>query len=177
MIFSFLLASLPTAPLTAPETIVISHEFPSGTIPHQILKKADWLKVDNSVKENSRIDYYVGLSSRSDNIVSLYVLKRYLSRNTYIPSHFISMNSYDCANYRYLYNNALVKLTDRLLYESKLYDEDESILRVSPGQVSVTIEGYPYWAKKINYIKHLKWEQIKPGSNGAFQLYYACKNY
>ena len=100
------LASLPVAPFTAPEKIVIEG-FPSGTIPPQIFKKADWLNSMRFLNENFRCDFYEGLSRRRGNIVSLYELKRCLRRNksnikkTFYPKYYINLVRYDCANDRY----------------------------------------------------------------------------
>ena len=75
-------ASLPIAQFKAPEQIVIPSGFPSGTIPPQIFKKADWLiNTLGFLNENFRCDGYEGLSRRRGNIVSLYELKRCLRRN------------------------------------------------------------------------------------------------
>ena len=193
MLFSFLLASLPIAPFTAPEQIVIPSGFPSGTLPPQIFRKADWLSYPGSIKENFRGDSYVGLSRRRGNIVSLYVLRRRLCRNWInknmppyrcIPSHTIYISRFDCVNDRYQSDFSIVSITrgidDKGEVKRGFLETDPSdgtILGVSPGQVRVTIEGYPYWAMSTNYKQTLEWIPIRIGSNGAFQLDYACKNY
>ena len=175
------LASLPVAPFTAPEKIVIEG-FPSNTVRNQIFKKADWLSYHDSVKENFRADFYVGLSRRKGNIVSLYVLKRVLFRNTrkksdYIPRHYITINRFDCANDRRQYNNRIISIIDAIGDGPKVLG-DGTILGEAPGQARVTIEGYPYWAMRVGSFKEpIEWTPIKLGSYGASHLDYACENY
>ena len=182
------LASLPVAPFSAPEKIVITG-FPSDTVRPQIFKKADWLSYHDSVKENFRADFYVGLSRRKGNIVSLYVLKRVLFRNTskksdYIPRHYITINRFDCANDRSQYNNRIIRIIDAIGDGPEVKgrfletDPSDTILGVAPGQVRVTIEGYPYWAMRVGSFKEpIEWTPIKLGSYGASHLDYACENY
>ena len=194
MILSFLLASLPIAPFTAPEQIVIPSGFPSGTLPPQIFRKADWLSYPGSIKENFRGDSYVGLSRRRGNIVSLYVLRRTLFRNTSkkstnIPRHRITIKRFDCANDRYQSDYQIVWITDAVgdgpeVKGGFLYplNSNETKWDVIPGQVRVTIEGYPYWAMRPSSDPRLEknsneWVSIKLGSIGASQIDYACKNY
>ncbi len=194
MLLSFLLASLPIAPFSAPETIVIPYGFPSGTIPPQIFKKADWLTYPNSIKENFRGDSYVGLSRRRGNIVSLYVLRRTLRRNnslnsTHIPRHTISLDRYDCKNDRYQSDYHVIYITDAIGDGPEVkggfrypLNINETKWDITPGQVRVKIEGYPYWAMKPSsdprYEEETnKWIPIKLGSYGASHIDYACENY
>ena len=187
-------ASYPLAPFTAPEIIVIPNGFPSGTIPPQIFQKADWLSYPGSIKENFRGDSYVGLSRRRGNIVSLYVLRRTLFRNhsvnsNHIPRHKISIVRYDCSNDQYQSDFQVIYITDAIgdgpeVKGGFLYplNTNETKWDVIPGQVRVTIEGYPYWAMRPSsdprYEKITnEWIPIKLGTNGAFQLDYACENY
>ncbi len=193
MLLTFLLSSLPITPFSAPSEIFIPEGLPSQTVPSQVFKKVNWLNTSPQDYKDFRVDKYVGLTRRRGNIVSLYVLKRTLRRNTYkkssyIPRHGIKIFRYDCANDRYQYEN-VVWITDAIGDGPEVkggfnypLDPNETKWRTTPGQVRIDIEGYPYWAMKPSSDpryeeKSIDWKSITLGTYGASHIDYACKNF
>jgi hypothetical protein len=176
------------APFTAPRTITIPSNIPSGGIKPGIYRRYWYLKNPNP---SLLQDIYTGPMSRRENIISFYAITRGLKKmpldfnqanasksymkGEFLPDYGTFLKHYDCANNLFMMEYTpvhIITAADGFEGWSMPTDRSETKFIPVPNQVRITIEGYPYWAShdKNDWTTRSsppdkpEWEVVTPGT-------------